>query len=148
MAKLLTDLLCGSNPRKPSRGKSSASVVSDCIWEEPQKTAFRELVKRMTHPPILCYPDYLKLFILRTDASMLGLGAVLCQKQASGDVRVVAYGSRALRKAEINYSTHKIEFLALYWAVTKQFHHYLYGAPCFAITTDHNPLTYVQTMPS
>ena len=51
----------------------------------------------------------------------------------------------ALRKAEENYSTHKLEFLALYWAVTKQFHHYLYGAPHFTVTTDHNPLTYVQT---
>ena len=70
---------------------------------------------------------------------------MLCQEQPSGDVRVVAYGSRAVRQAEENYSTHKLEFLALYWAVTKHFHHYLYGAPTFIVTTDHNPLTYIQT---
>ena len=70
---------------------------------------------------------------------------MLCQAQPSVDVRVVAYGSRAVRQAEKNYSTHKLEFLALYWAVTKHFHNYLYGAPTFIVTTYHNPLTYIQT---
>ena len=71
--------------------------------------------------------DFSKPFLLRTDASKQGLGAVLCQEQESGDVRVVAYGSRTLCKAEENYNTHELEFLALYWAVTKQFHHYLFS---------------------
>ena len=113
-------------------------------WGEDQDKAFQALIKHLTGPPVLCYPDFSKPFLLRTDASKQGLGAVLCQEQESGDVRVVAYGSRTLRTAEENYNTHKLEFLALYWAVTKQFHHYLYGAP-FMVTTDHNPLTYVQT---
>ena len=69
----------------------------------------------------------------------------MCQEQESGDVRIVAYGSQTLYKSEENYGTHKLEFLALYWAVTKQFHHYLYGASSFVVTTDHNPFTYVQT---
>ena len=99
----------------------------------------------LTQSPVLCYPDFSKPFVVRTDASKQGLGAVLCQEQESGDVRVVSYGSHTLRKAEENYSTHKVEFLVLYWAITKQFHHYLYGAPHFTVTTDHNPLTYVQT---
>ena len=73
---------------------------------------------------MLCYPYFSRQFSLRTDASKQGLGAVLCQEQPSGDVRVVAYGSRTSRQAEENYSTHKLEFLALYWAVTKQFHHW------------------------
>ena len=38
-----------------------------------------------------------------------------------------------------------VQFLVLHWTVAKQFHHYLYGAPSFVVTTDHNPLTYVQT---
>ena len=100
---------------------------------------------RLNQPPVLCYPDFSKPFIIRSDASKQGLGAILCQEQESGDVRVVSYGSRTMQKAEENYSTHKLEFLALYWAATKQFHHYLYGAPHFTVTTDHNPLTYVQT---
>ena len=141
IAKPITQLLAGSNPRKTKKKPEYVPWV----WAEDQDAAFRQLVTCMTQPPVLCYPDYAKPFLLRTDASKLGLGAVLCQKQDNGQVRVVAYGSRALRKSELNYTTHKIEFLALYWAVTKHFHNYLYGAPCFEIKTDHNPLTYVQS---
>ena len=146
VARPLTELLRGSNPRKKT-GKKVAKTVAKTEWKwgEDQDKAFQALIKHLTGPPVLCYPDFSKPFLLRTDASKQGLGAVLCQEQESGDVRVVAYGSRTLRKAEENYSTHKLEFLALYWAVTKQFHHYLYGAPSFVVTTDHNPLTYVQT---
>ena len=142
VARPLTELLRGSNPRKL---KGKKQVNTEWSWGEAQDNAFRALVHRLTQPPVLCYPDFSKPFIVRTDASKQGLGAVLCQEQESGDVRVVSYGSRTVRKAEENYSTHKLEFLALYWAVTKQFHHYLYGAPHFTVTTDHNPLTYVQT---
>ena len=142
VARPLTELLRGSNPRKL---KGKKLVNNEWSWGEAQDNAFKALVHRLTQLPVLCYPDFSKPFIVRTDASKQGLGAVLCQEQESGDVRVVTYGSRTLRKAEENYSTHKLEFLALYWAVTKQFHHYLYGAPHFTVTTDHNPLTYVQT---
>ena len=92
---------------------------------------------------MLAYPDYSKPFLLRTDASRLGLGAVLCQEK-DGKYVVVAYGSRSVRGPERNYSAHKLEFLALKWAVTKKFHDYLYGNR-FTVTTDHNPLTYVLT---
>ena len=143
VARPLTQLLRGCNPRKSKRRKKILNA--DWTWGEAQEEAFRELVQRLTNPPVLCYPNFSCQFILRTDASKQGLGAVLCQEQPSGDVRVMAYGSRAVRQAEENYSTHKLEFLALYWAVTKHFHHYLYGAPTFIVTTDHNPLTYVQT---
>ena len=142
VARPLTELLRGCDLRQSKRKKI---VYTDWTWGEAQEGAFRELVCQLTEPPVLCYPDFSRQFILRTDASKQGLGAVLCQEQPSGEVRVVAYESRTLRQAEENYSTHKLEFLALYWAVTKQFHHYLYGAPTFVVTTDHNPLTYVQT---
>ena len=99
----------------------------------------------MTKPPVLCYPNFSKPFQVRVDASKDGLGAVLVQKQDSGHYRVVAYGSRTLKASELNYSTHKMEFLGLVWAVTKQFHHYLYGADHFEVVTDHNPLAYLQT---
>ena len=138
VARPLTELLRGSNPRKL---KVKKLVNNEWSWGEAQDNDFKALVHRLTQPPVLCYPDFSKPFIVRTDASKQGLRAVLFQEQESGDVRVVSYGSRTLRKDEKNYSTHKLEFLALYWAVTKQFHHYLYGAPHFTVTTDHNPLT-------
>ena len=79
--------------------------------------------------------------MLHTDASGEGLGAVLHQQQ-DGVNRVISYASRSLSKAEKNYPVHKLEFLALKWAVTEKFHDYLYGNE-FTVMTDNNPLTYV-----
>ena len=55
---------------------------------------------------------------------------------------VIAYASRILKPSERNYSAHKLEFLALKWAVTDKFHDYLYGAQ-FEVVTDNNRITYV-----
>ena len=60
------------------------------------------------------------------------------------DKRVIAYASRSLSKRERNYPVHKLEFLALKWAITDKFHGYLYGSE-FQVYTDNNPLTYVLT---
>ena len=59
-------------------------------------------------------------------------------------IKVIAYASRTLNQAEKNYPAHKLEFLALKWAVTNRFHEYLYGGE-FTVYTDNNPLTYVLT---
>ena len=82
-------------------------------------------------------------FILHTDASGDGLGAVLYQVQ-EGKQRVIAYASRSLTRSERNYPVHKLEFLALKWAITDKFHEYLYGSQ-FQVYMDNNPLTYVLT---
>ena len=94
--------------------------------------------------PILAYPDYQLLFILHTDSSSEGLGAVLYQKQ-EGKLRVIAYASRSVSKTESNYPAHKLEFLASKWAVCEKFLEYLFGSRPFEIHTDNNPLTYVLT---
>ena len=70
-----------------------------------------------------------------------GLGAVLYQRQ-EGKLRVIAYASRSVSKSESHYTTHKLEFLALKWAVCEKFHEYLYGSKSFEVYTDNNPLTY------
>ena len=96
----------------------------------------------------MAFPDFDSPFILNTDASALGLGAVLYQKQGDQKLnRVISYASRTLSPAERNYHLHsgKLEFLALKWAVTDKFSDYLsYGAK-FTVYTDNNPLTYVMT---
>ena len=71
--------------------------------------------------PILAFADYTKLFLLETDASKDGLGAVVLQKQADGWHHPIAYGSRALTPHEKNYHLTKLEFLVLKWAVTEYF---------------------------
>ena len=75
--------------------------------------------------------------------STMGLGAVLYQKQEDGKERVIAYASHTLNKSERNYNAHKLEFLALKWAITDRFHEYLYSRLTFDVYTDNNPLTYI-----
>ena len=114
-------------------------------WNERCQDAFESLKEACSKCPVLAYANYKEPFILHTDASTMGLGAVLSQKQPDGMERVVAYASRSLNKSEKNYDTHKLEFLALKWAISEQFHEYLYGATRFDVFTDNNPLTYVLT---
>ena len=90
---------------------------------------------------MLGYTDYWLPFSLHTDASGSGLDAALFQRQ-NGVNRVIAYTSPSLKPADKNYPAHKLEFLALKWAVCQKFHDYLYGTKFEAIT-DNNPLTYV-----
>lgn len=95
---------------------------------------------------MLAYPDYTKSFVMETDASNEGLGAVLSQEQ-DGRVRPIAYASRGLRGAERNmqnYLSRKLELLALKWAVSEKFREYLIGSK-FVVYTDNNPLTYIQS---
>ena len=110
-------------------------------WESAEQQAFEEFKLRLISPPILAYPNYLEPFILHVDACGDGLGAVLCQMQDERET-VIAYASKGLSKSERNYPAHKLEFLALKWAVTDKFSDYLYGH-AFAVMTNNNPLTYV-----
>ena len=97
--------------------------------------------------PILAFPDFDKPFLLETDASGRGLGAVLSQKQADGRYHPIAYASRVMNETEQRYHSNKQEFLTLKWVVTEQFHEYLlpYGKNRseFVVHIDNNPLTYI-----
>ena len=94
--------------------------------------------------PILAYANYKRPFIVHIDASELGLGAILYQKDEAGLKRVIAYASRTLNPSERKCPVHKLEFLALKWAITDRFHEYLYKGT-FDVYTDNNPLTYILT---
>ena len=97
--------------------------------------------------PVLAFADFKKPFLLETDASIEGLGAVLSQKQDDGRYHPIAYASRGLKGGELKYHSSKLEFLALKLAVTEQFREYLQYQP-FLVHTDNNPLTYVMTTPN
>ena len=109
--------------------------------------AVRILKEKITSAPVLVFPDFNKPFLLETDASKEGLGAVLSQKQDDGRYHPVVFGSRTLTQSEQNYHSSKLEFLALKWSVTEHFKEYLAYAP-FTVRTDNNPLTYVLTTPN
>jgi len=78
-------------------------------WTSEQERAFRGLKSKRISPPILRYPDYSHKFILTTDASNEGLGAVLSQGEIGKDLPI-AFTSRLLNKAEKNYSTTEKNF--------------------------------------
>ena len=81
------------------------------------------------------------------DASLKRLGAVLSQVDSISKVHVIAYASPALRPSKqsmCNYSSAKLELLALKWAVTEKFRDYLLGLK-FKVYTNNNPLAYIQT---
>ena len=109
--------------------------------------AFDHLKAACLQAPILAFPDFDKPFLLETDTSGKGLGAVLSQKQADGWYHPIAYASCVMNETEQRYHSNKQEFLALKWAVTEQFHEYLspYGKNRneFVVRTDNNPLTYI-----
>lgn len=145
IAKPLTELMPTPVKGKPKKKGKKVEKTSPkpWTWGPEQDIAFNTLKECLSQPPVLGFADYSQPFELHTDASGSGLGAVLYQEQ-DGQKRALSYASRGLSKSERNYPAHKLEFLALKWAVTEKFRDYLYGHK-FTIYTDNNPLTYVLT---
>lgn len=105
------------------------------------QTSFDQIKTALTQTPILAYADYSLPFIVYTNASNQGLGAVLAQVQ-HGQEQVIAYACSSLHPTErndANYSSFKLELLALKWAVTEKFKDYL------TVYTDNNPVAHLQT---
>uniref|UniRef100_A0A8P4FZU9 ribonuclease H n=2 Tax=Dicentrarchus labrax TaxID=13489 RepID=A0A8P4FZU9_DICLA len=125
--------------------KKTEQRLSRC-WNDECNQSFETLKAKLTMAPVLAYADFSLPFILEVDASHGGLGAVLSQAQA-GKVRPIAYASRGLRLTErnmVNYSSMKLEFLALKWAMTEKFREYLLGNKC-VVYTDNNPLSHLSS---
>lgn len=143
LAAPLHKLVAELSNAKPRR--TSKCVIGD-RWTAECQQSFVALKTRLTTAPVLAYADFSIPFILEVDASYGGLGAVLSQEQG-GKVRPIAYASRGLRPTErnmANYSSMKLEFLALKWAMTEKFREYLLGHKC-VVYTDNNPLSHLAT---
>ena len=110
------------------------------IWTQECLNAFNTLRNCLISPKILQYPDFTKQFILTTDASNIGCGAVLSQITEAGD-RPVTFASKTFTPAEKNKPTILKELTAIHWAIN-YFKAYLYGKK-FTIRTDHRPLVYL-----
>ena len=134
IAAPLYDLISGDNC---SKKKESVELTSEA------EEAFKVLKDACLQASILSFPDFNKPFLLETDASGKGLGAILSQKQEDGHYHPIAYASRVMNATEQTYHSNKKEFLALKWAVTEQFHEYLYpyhnNRMEFIVCTDNNP---------
>ena len=115
-------------------------------WSEENEESFKKIIKILASDLVLHLFDYSKTTILITDASNVGIGAVLKQKNTELDddnsMVTVGYFSRKLLPYQMNYSATEKECLAIIESI-KYWHHYLYGNT-FIIRTDHRPLKYIQ----
>ena len=114
-------------------------------WTPECQNAFETLKGEIASRPVSAYPDFSKPFRLYTDASNIGLGAILAQRQ-QGKEKIICCASRTLNNAESNYSTTKKECLAVVWGV-QIFRPFLI-ATHFEILTDHYALQWLRSMKS
>ena len=140
VAKPVYDLLKVDPKNKQTTSKTPIE------WKEEHQQITEKLIDIITSFRVMSYPDFDEPFILYTDASYEGLGAVLYQK-LQGEMRVIGFASRTLRPAEVNYHSTKLELLSLKWSITEAFRDYLYYAKDFSVFTDNNPVTHLLTTP-
>ena len=112
------------------------------IWTDECQAAIHELRKRLCSTPVLAYPDFSRSFILDTDSSNIGIGAVLSQVDKDGQERVIAYGSRALTKPERRYCVTRKELFAIVTFI-QMYRPYL-TCQKFTLRTDHGSLTWLR----
>ncbi|CAH0556831.1 unnamed protein product [Brassicogethes aeneus] len=113
------------------------------VWSERCELSVKRIKECLISAPILTCPDFERPFILQTDASGYGIGAVLSQEFPEGE-RVICFLSRSLTSQERKYSTTERECLAVIWAI-ESLRHYLEGFH-FKVITDHYSLLWLQHM--
>ena len=113
-------------------------------WNDSHQAAFLQIKQCLCSAPILAYPQLDKPFILQTDASNVGLGAVLTQLDNFGRERVVSYASRTLTGREQNYATMEKEALAVVFG-TRYVRVYLLGNK-FELVTDNSALKWLHSL--
>ncbi|GFV97945.1 transposon Tf2-9 polyprotein [Trichonephila clavipes] len=108
------------------------------LWTAECEKAFKTLKQEIASDRILCHYDPKLSLVLQTDASPVGIGAVLSHIMPDGSEKPAMFASRSLTKTERNYSQIDKEALSIVWGV-KRFYQYLFGRH-FDLVTDHKPL--------
>ena len=106
--KGFTNLACPLHDMLGKEVKMGPVDLPPEAWE-----AINILKRKVQSAPVLVFLDFDEPFLLETDASKEGLGAVLSQKQSDGHYHPVAFGSHSLTPSEKNYHSSKLEFLTL-----------------------------------
>ena len=151
IAAPLTDLLKGCDSKKANKITKLTTDANDRsehikFWAPECQKAFEDIKRCLVSEEVLGFPDFTLPFEVEIDSSMIGLGAILYQKQEGKRV-VISYASRKLNRHERNmenYSSMKLELLGLKWAVTDKFKDYLYGSH-FTVYTDNSALSQLRT---
>ena len=123
---------CCTPTEQPVEASTKWKWTADC------KKSFGLLKEQLASATVLVHYDINLPIRLACDASAYGVGAVISHVMPDSSERPIAYASRSLSSAEINYSQLEREALAIIFGV-KKFHKFLYGRP-FTLVTDHKPL--------
>lgn len=110
------------------------------VWTEECQKAFEKIKSSLTSTPVLAYPDFIREFVIITDASKIGVGGTLCQEY-DGILKPISYFSRSFTQGESNKATIEQELLGIYFSIM-HFRPYIFGNK-FKIKTDHKPLIYL-----
>ncbi|GJX16137.1 putative reverse transcriptase domain-containing protein [Tanacetum coccineum] len=125
---------CFSKIAKPMMKMTQKNMKFD--WSKKAEAAFQLLKQRLCSAPILALPEGSENFVVYSDASRKGLGAVLMQRE-----KVIAYASHQLKIHEKNYTTHDLELRVVVFSL-KMWRHYLYGTKC-VVFTDYKSLQHI-----
>ncbi|CAG8546936.1 25869_t:CDS:2, partial [Dentiscutata erythropus] len=127
------------NPEKCELFKNSIKFLEH--EETAQQQVFETLKTHLITAPILRYSNFERTFYLYTDASGIGLGTVLAQKDENKKEYAIAYASKSLTRPERNYAATELECYTVVWAV-EYFHYYL-EYKLFIVVTDHAALRWL-----
>lgn len=132
MSSALTDLTRGVGPKKRA-----------VEWNKECQVAFDTIKDHMTSAPVLLPPDPELPYVIETDASDFGVGAVLLQEGKDGRMHPIAFESKKLSPAERNYPAQERELLGILhalrsWRCFVEGRHYI-------VRTDHHPLQYFRS---
>ena len=124
----------------------NAKKQKEIKWDESLLNSFNLVKRAFSNAPFLKFPDFSRRFAIATDASWIGIGAVLYQPDdENGTItpwNIVAICSKKLSAAQQRYPVYKKELWAVVYALRK-FHSYIWGRPDTEIYTDHKPLIHI-----
>lgn len=112
------------------------------IWKATHQRAFEEVKEALSKPIPLSRPDFEKTFIIQTDASQIGMAAVLYQEEPDGSRRIISHISAKFNPTTQKYHVNEQECLCVLWAI-RQFRAYVDGKP-FILRTDSRAVTWLQ----
>jgi hypothetical protein len=115
---------------------------ADFLWTQCHEDAFTTLIDKMAAWPILLQPNFDKQFILQTDASALGIGAVLLQTGETAKLQLVEFFSATFTPTKRNYDIYERELLAIMKSLVHWRPYLGWTKEPFLIQTDHANLQY------
>lgn len=140
LGRFIPDLATLSDPLR--RLIIEGTTLKKLNWINSHEDCFQKIKETITTKATLGYFDNKDETIVITDASPVGLGALLIQRdKRTAKERLITCVSKSLTEVERRYCTTEKEALAIVWAV-ERLHYYLFGKP-FTLVTDHKPLTYM-----